>query len=194
MTDVHGDAASTVPNGLWRWLVGGLVGGGIILGLLIAAYAVGYHRGQHQERAAASVTVPTAATTTAPAATPPTTTARAATPPTTTAPGPVPATPALIARGKTLFSADGCAACHSLTGAPGAGPSLKGVAGETVTLSNGQTLTADDAYLEQSIADPNAKIVKGYAAGIMPAAIASFDLSGKPEDMRALVAFIKAQK
>ena len=37
----------TNSNGLWRWLLGGLSAGGILLGLLIAAYAIGYHHGQN---------------------------------------------------------------------------------------------------------------------------------------------------
>ncbi len=57
-----------------------------------------------------------------------------------------------------------------------------------------QTVTADDAYLERSIADPDAQIVKGFTAGLMAPAIASFDLAHKPDDIRALVAFIKSQK
>ena len=73
-------------------------------------------------------------------------------------------------------------------------PSFKRIAGSRIILINGQTITADDAYLEQSIANPDAKIVKGYRAGVMPAAIASYNLTGKPNDIRALVAFIKAQK
>ncbi|MGH2998486.1 MAG: c-type cytochrome, partial [Gaiellaceae bacterium] len=117
---------------------------------------------------------------------------------TTTAPspaaGPVPATAALVSRGKSLYQADGCSACHSLTGSAGVGPSFKGVAGSSVSLDNGQTVTADDAYLEQSIADPNAQIVKGYRSGVMSAAISSYDLTAKPDDIRALVAFIKSQK
>jgi len=103
-------------------------------------------------------------------------------------------TPALVARGKTLYTSDSCSGCHSLSGAPGAGPSFKGLAGGTTTLSNGQTVTADDAYLERSIADPDAQIVKGYSAGLMAPAIASFDLAHKPDDLRALVAFIKSHK
>ena len=66
--------------------------------------------------------------------------------------------------------------------------------GAVVTLATGQTVTADDAYLEQSIASPDAQIVKGYRAGVMPAAIASYNLTGKPDDIRALVAFIKSHK
>jgi cytochrome c2 len=100
----------------------------------------------------------------------------------------------LVARGKSLFNTDSCAGCHSLSGARGVGPSLKGVAGSKVTLTNGQTITADDAYLEQSIANPDAQVVKGYTAGAMSAAIASYNLSTKPDDIRALVAFMKSQK
>jgi cytochrome c2 len=165
---------------LWRWLIGGLVGGGVILGLLIAAYAVGYHRGRHHNAPPAAA---------APAPTMPTTA-----PAKPSALGPVPVTQALVARGKTLYSADGCSACHSLTGSAGAGPSLKGVAGSTVTLTTGQKITADDAYLERSILDPNAQIVKGYAAGVMAPAVATFDLAAKPNDVRALIAFVKSQK
>lgn len=168
-------------DGLWRWLVGGLAAGAIILGLAIAAYAIGYHRGQDHARQAAPVT-------------PPPSTTSAATTTSSTAAGPVQVTPALVAQGKTLFSADGCSACHSLTATAGVGPGLRGIAGSARTLADGQTVTVDDAYLERSISNPDAQIVKGYRAGIMPAAIASFGLGGKPDDIRALVAFIKSQK
>jgi mono/diheme cytochrome c family protein len=174
-------AAATQPgtDGLWRWLVGGLIGGAIILGLLIGAYTIGYDHGQHHTKASTPTASPTTPST-------PTTT-------TGTALGPVTATPALLARGKALYTSDGCAACHSLTGTAGVGPSVKSLAGSTVTLDNGQTVTADDAYLEQSITNPDAQIVKGYHAGAMTAAIAGHDLAGNPNDVRALVVFIKAQ-
>jgi mono/diheme cytochrome c family protein len=174
----------TSSDGLWRWLVGGLAAGGAILGLLVAAYAVGYHRGQDHPRGTAAPGVSTPTTTTTPATT--TTPSRTV--------GPVPVTPALVARGKSLYTAEGCAACHSLTGSSSVGPSFKGVGGSTVTLSNGQAVTADDAYLGRSIADPDAEIVKGYRAGVMSAAINGYHLTEKPEDIRALVAFIKSQK
>lgn len=184
----HESTSSTHDHaaGMWRWLLGGLVGGGIVLGLLIGAYAVGYHRGQDKARPAVQAQAPAPATTTAPATAPaPTATATG---------GPVAVTPALVARGKTLYSADGCAGCHSLTGAAGAGPSFKGLAGSTVSLAGGQRAVADDAYLERSIVDPDAQVVEGYRPGIMPPAIASFDLGQKPDDVRALVAFVKSQK
>ena len=175
----HTEDTHSSADGLWRWLLGGLAGGGIILGLLIAAYAIGYHRGQHHARTAA----PAAPAKTTPAQSAP-----------SSALGPVAVTPALVARGKSLYGADGCSACHSLTGASGVGPGFKSVAGSKVALTHGQTVTADDAYLEQSIVNADAQIVKGYNPGIMPAAIASSNLAAKPNDIRALVAFIKAQK
>ena len=100
----------------------------------------------------------------------------------------------LAARGTQLYTSDGCSACHSLSGAAGAGPTLKGLAGSSVTLTDGSTVTADDPYLARSITDPDAQIVKGYSSGIMSAAVAGYGLSGKPADVQALVAFIVAQR
>jgi mono/diheme cytochrome c family protein len=181
------DGTDSTADGLWRWLLGGLAAGGVILGLLVAAYAIGYHRGEHTAGAKTSAGPP--ATTSATA-----TATRPAASPASPQSGSVPATPALVAAGKTLYTSDNCSGCHSLTGAAGAGPSFKGLAGGTTTLSNGKTVTADDAYLAHSIADPDAEIVEGYAAGLMAPAIESFNLNQKPDDIRALVAFIKSQK
>jgi mono/diheme cytochrome c family protein len=178
----HADDTHSTTDGLWRWLLGGLAGGAVILGLLVAAYAIGYQRGHHHSATSATNAPPPATTTT---------------PTTPSAPagiGPVTVTPALVARGKTLYTSDSCSGCHSLNGTAGAGPSFKDLAGSSTTLDNGQTVMADDAYLERSIVDPNAQIVKGFHAGLMAPAIASFDLANKPDDIRALVAYIKSQK
>jgi cytochrome c2 len=177
-------STGTAGDRLWRWLVGGLAAGAIMLGLLVAAYAIGYHRGRGH--AAASRPVATGPATT--------TTANPATTATAPAVGPVAVTAALVARGKSLYGSDGCSACHSLAGSAGVGPSFKGLAGSTVALTTGRQVTADDAYLARSIADPNGQIVKGYRAGVMSAAISGFGLAAKPADIRALVAFIKSQK
>ena len=178
----HADDTQKSADGLWRWLLGGLAGGAIILGLLIAAYAIGYHRGQHHPHTAA-------ATSSAP--TPTTTTATTTTTP-SPAVGPVAVTPALVAQGKSLSSSDGCSACHSLTGSAGVGPSWKGLYESHVTLTNGRTVIANAAYLTKHIIAPNAITVKGFPTGVMATAIASFDLSGKPKDVAAIVAFIKS--
>ena len=61
-----------------------------------------------------------------------------------------------------------CLACHSVDGNPGVGPTWKGLYGSEVELEDGSTVVADDAYLMESIKDPNAKVVKGFPAGAMP--------------------------
>ena len=33
----HAAATQPAPDGLWRWLLGGLIGGSVMLGLLIGA-------------------------------------------------------------------------------------------------------------------------------------------------------------
>ena len=151
-------------DGLLRWLVGGLVGGAIVLGLIVGAYSLGSH---HEQAAPA--------------------------PPPTQASTPAATTPAATASGAQLFTADACSGCHSLDGSAGVGPTVKGLAGSRVELTDGSTVTADDAYLERAITDPDAEIVKGFKAGMMSAAVASLDLKGQPQDVAALVAFIKAQ-
>src|SRR3954470_15545917 len=62
----------------------------------------------------------------------------------------------LADRGRQLFAQYGCAVCHSTTGQTLVGPHLAGVYGKPVTLDTGQTLVADDAYLRQSIVEPDA--------------------------------------
>lgn len=93
--------------------------------------------------------------------------------------------------GKALFEKYGCLACHSLDGARGVGPTLKGLFGSRVTvLVDGvtQTVTADDAYLRESIRAPAAKVVEGFPP-IMPTFPDMQD-----DQVVALVEFIKGNK
>jgi cytochrome c oxidase subunit 2 len=48
------------------------------------------------------------------------------------------------------------------------GPSWKGIYGHEVELEDGTTVTADDAYIHESIVQPQAKIVKGFTSVQMP--------------------------
>lgn len=97
---------------------------------------------------------------------------------------------ASASKGQALFASKGCKGCHSISGASGAGPALNGLAGSTVKLDNGQTTTADDSYLMQSIEDPDAKIVKGFQKGVMSSTIKPGSVS--QADAKALVAYIKS--
>ncbi|MGB9082941.1 MAG: cytochrome c oxidase subunit II [Desulfuromonadaceae bacterium] len=93
--------------------------------------------------------------------------------------------------GRKLSEEKGCLGCHSLDGSPGVGPSFNGIMGRSVVvLTKGaeRTITVDDAYLRQSIVDPQADLVKGFPP-VMPVFA---DL--KEEDIEALVEFIKTVK
>jgi len=81
----------------------------------------------------------------------------------------------------------GCVGCHSVDGSAMAGPTFKGLYGSNVDLEGGASVKADDAYLQESIQKPNAKIVKSFFAGIMP------DLGSGISDQQAqaLVEYIK---
>ncbi|MHC8292419.1 cytochrome c oxidase subunit II [Pseudomonas sp. LB3P58] len=92
----------------------------------------------------------------------------------------------LATQGQQLAQSLGCLACHSVDGSKGVGPSWQGLYGETVTLADGSTIKADEGYIKESVLNPGAKIVKGYAA-VMPA----FTPSDK--DLNALIAFIKSK-
>jgi cytochrome c oxidase subunit 2 len=70
--------------------------------------------------------------------------------------------------GRELARTTGCAACHGLNGQGGTGPALVGLYNSTVTLQDGSRVTADDAYLTESIRNPDAKLVPGYSIA-MPA-------------------------
>ncbi len=69
-------------------------------------------------------------------------------------------------RGQKLYANRGCNACHSIDESPGIAPGFKGVFGKTRELANG-SITADENYIIESIYEPQAKIVAGYAP-VMP--------------------------
>ena len=135
-----------------------------------------------------AATTTTASTTTTTATTTSTTTT---TVPTTTTTAPTTTTTAIdfVALGAELATNLGCRNCHSTDGSVGLGPSWKGLGGSTVTLSDGSTVAATDAYIEESIRSPDAKIVGGYSAGVMQSDYGG--LSG--EDMAALIAYIASR-
>ncbi|MCO4781626.1 MAG: cytochrome c [Candidatus Cloacimonetes bacterium] len=90
---------------------------------------------------------------------------------------------ALAAKGKTLFMT--CGACHSLDGTRRVGPSLKDVFGRSTKLTNGKSIKADEAYLTNSIKNPNADVVAGY-----PPIMTKLPMSDS--DVKALVEYLKS--
>jgi cytochrome c oxidase subunit 2 len=74
---------------------------------------------------------------------------------------------AAASSGQELFENNGCAACHTIDGSPGVGPTMKSLFGRETPLEDGSTVRADEAYLESAIRTPNADIVKGFPP-VMP--------------------------
>lgn len=91
------------------------------------------------------------------------------------------------AAGKTLLSSR-CLGCHSIDGKAKTGPTFKGLAGSSVPLTGGTTVTADDAYLIESITKPSAKVVKGFP-DIMSSAVPEGSLTA--EQAKQIAAYIK---
>lgn len=92
-----------------------------------------------------------------------------------------------ISWGRELFKAKGCNACHSIDGSPGVGPTLKGIFGHSVQLSDGRTVQVDENYIRRSIVDPASDVVDGYNPVMPPFAGLLSD-----EEINALIAFIRS--
>jgi cytochrome c oxidase subunit II len=90
-------------------------------------------------------------------------------------------------QGERLFEQLGCSGCH-LAERQGRGPNLRGLYGSRVQLTNGQTVPADDAYIRESILNPNAKVSAGYRPNVMP----SFQGQLSEEGILQLVVYIKS--
>lgn len=92
-----------------------------------------------------------------------------------------------VEAGKDLFENKlGCASCHQLND-QGRGPKLAGIFGSEQKLTTGQTVTADEQYIRNSILNPQGQIVAGYQP-IMP----TFKGQVMEEQLVSLVAYIKS--
>ena len=98
--------------------------------------------------------------------------------------GPPTASP--VAAGEKLFQDLVCNTCH-MQGAQQRGPVLAGLFGKQVELQGGGTVTVDEAYLRESIVNPQAKIVAGYQP-IMP----TFQGLVTEEQLLQLIAYVRS--
>jgi cytochrome c oxidase subunit 2 len=96
------------------------------------------------------------------------------------------ATGSLAENGQKLFQSLACANCHKPDGA-GRCPILTGVFGSNVKLAGGGTVKAGEAYIRESILQPQAKVVAGYEP-IMP----TFQGLVTEEEVLQLVEYIKS--
>ena len=95
----------------------------------------------------------------------------------------------LPVRGERLVQKAGCLNCHAVSGKEKIGPNLQGLYGAKVPLEGGKTVAADEEYLRESLEDPGAKVVKGYP-NVMP----TYKTSMRPEEIRAVVEYLKTLK
>lgn len=91
------------------------------------------------------------------------------------------------AAGQQLYQTLGCASCHGANGEGGRGPTLVGLFGRQAPLASGGSVTADEAYLRESIINPQAKLVAGFGP-IMP----TFQGQVSEDQLMQLVAYIKS--
>ena len=124
-------ATASPGDGLLRWLLGGLLAGGVVLGLIVGAYAIFDHGDGNAGVAVGPKTTAAETGTNASSG------------------------GGSVARGKQLFADNGCGGCHSTDGSASVGPTIKGLAGSRVQLADGSTATVDDGYLAKAIASPD---------------------------------------
>jgi len=90
--------------------------------------------------------------------------------------------------GAELAEENGCTACHAKDRQRLVGPGWGGLYGSTVELADGSSVVADDAYLTEKILKPDAKVVAGYEAGVMPSFAEILDA----DQIAEIVAYIRS--
>ena len=88
--------------------------------------------------------------------------------------------------GERQFQQLGCHTCHKAESI-GRGPTLVGVFGNPVQLESGETVVADEAYIRESVLNPQTKIVQGYKP-IMP----TFQGQISEETLLQIITYIKS--
>jgi cytochrome c551/c552 len=114
--------------------------------------------------------------------------AAAATTPPAAAGAPAPAA-GNAAAGKPLFASNGCSACHTFT--PAAATGKIGPDLDDLTADAAGAKEPLDAFVKESIVDPDAYIAPGFTKGIMPG---TFGTSLSATQIANLVAFLTQGK
>lgn len=91
-----------------------------------------------------------------------------------------------VAAGEKLFQDLVCITCH-MQGSQGRGPVLTNLYGNTVELQGGGRVTADEAYIRESIVNPQAKVVAGFQP-LMP----TFQGLVTEEQLLQLIAYVRS--
>lgn len=89
--------------------------------------------------------------------------------------------------GQMLANKNGCVQCHSIDGTAKIGPTWKNLFGHSGKFVDGQSYTADEDYIRESILYPNKHIVAGFAPG-MPAYLGKLS----DRDITSLINYMKS--
>ena len=95
------------------------------------------------------------------------------------------------AEGLAIMKIQGCLACHSSDGSKIVGPTYLNLFGkQQAVIRNGAEVmvTVDEAYIKESILNPNADIVKGYPKGQMQ----SYKGKVSDDDIAKIIVYIKS--
>jgi cytochrome c oxidase subunit 2 len=98
-----------------------------------------------------------------------------------------PALGSMAEQGRRLATDYGCLKCHSVDGSPHIGPTWLDLYHRRERLEGGASIDVDEAYLTESMMDPRARIVAGYAP-VMP----TFQGRLSGPETAAIVEFIKS--
>lgn len=103
-------------------------------------------------------------------------------------------TPVTIEEGRRVSELMGCVACHSNDGSlvGKVGPSWKGLFGSQRQIVGGAKVTADEAYLRESIKEPAAKVVSGFEKN--DTGMPSYEGILTEPQIEALLLYIKSLK
>lgn len=107
----------------------------------------------------------------------------------------------IVEVGKDLFYTRGCTQCHDATSSerdpaklPNKGPGFVGNFGTKVQFQDGTEGVVDEAYLRQSILNPQAKIRRGFTGVSMPMQNLKSSDDKMQDEVGAIVEFIKSLK
>lgn len=94
-----------------------------------------------------------------------------------------------VQKGEKLFKTQACFTCHSTDGSRLVGPSFKGLFGRQEQMTDGSALQVDDPYFRESVLNPMAKVVAGYAP-----AMPTYQGRITEEEIGFIIEFVKTLK
>ena len=93
----------------------------------------------------------------------------------------------LAARGRQIAGERGCLRCHSVDGSPVVGPTWADAYGRRRPIAGGGDVLVDEAYLTESMMDPQAVIAAGF-----PPVMPSYQGVLAPDEIAALLEYIRS--